>query len=87
MTRIVAGIAGGPPDLFQASFHPGGSTTRQHIGVQSQRSRRPPRGHAQLMHIFDVLVGLLGGQGQVVLHGGKPKPQRAARDMAGPVIG
>ena len=45
------------------------------------------RGHAQLMDIFDVLIGLLGGQGQVVLHGGKPKPQRAARDIAGPVFG
>jgi len=39
------------------------------------------------MHIFDVLVGLLGGRGPVVLHGGKPKLRRAARAIAGPVSG
>jgi hypothetical protein len=50
------------PDLIQTGFHAGGSLTRQHIGVQSHHSRRPPRGHAQAMCLFDVLVELLSGQ-------------------------
>jgi hypothetical protein len=82
----VTGVVGGAPKALQLLLHPGGAPARQQAGVQLQSCRRPPGPDTQMVNVFDVFVGLLGRQRQVMLDRGQPRLQRANRHVGRPII-
>ena len=57
-------------------------SARQPIAVQLQRRDRPPRRHAQLMDLLDVVVDLPGRQRQPIGHRRQPRFERDAGRIA-----
>jgi hypothetical protein len=72
----ISGVVGRTPHLLQLLFHPAETAARHPLFVKPQRRRSPTRPDAQVMHIFDVVIGVPGCKRQIVQNLCHPVLQR-----------